>query len=74
MVRFVTRFCAAAALAAAAFATAATAQPLTAAAALERLFTEPFNADWFAPSFLAQVSPDQIVAIIAELTGACSAR
>ncbi|MGD9738890.1 MAG: serine hydrolase [Bauldia sp.] len=66
MVRFATRACAAIALAAAAF-TAASAQPLTPAAAIERLFTEPLDPAWFTPAFLAQVPPDQILGLLEDM-------
>lgn len=52
----------------------ARAQALTPQQALERLFRErPVKAEWFAPSFLAQVSAVQVEQILAQLTGALGA-
>jgi beta-lactamase class A len=44
-------------------------QPVTTNEAVARLFQQEIDADWFAPSFLAQVPRAQIVAIIEGLTG-----
>lgn len=49
-------------------ATAAAAQPVTPEQALERLFRErPVAAEWFAPSFLAQVPAAQLEQIVAQI-------
>ena len=49
----------------------AVAQPVTPEQALERLFRErPVRAEWFAPSFLAQVPAAQVEQIVAQLVAA----
>jgi beta-lactamase class A len=52
----------------AAFAARSSADAIDTVRAVERLFRQPVAADWFAPAFLAQVSADQVAAIIKQLT------
>lgn len=47
----------------------ATAQPITTNEAVERLFTEELEADWFDEAFLAQVPIENLAEIIDTLTG-----
>ncbi len=43
------------------------AEPIDTNAAVARLFRQPVVADWFAPSFLAEVSADRVAAIVKQL-------